>query len=193
VEIVQKGPEKHIAFFREGPLTLSLKAGSYLAGNAEDFMITDTAGLPGQESFIISGKNAYLLSLNATYRFSPYLEVDIGIGDVLIDNDADLFFATCGPRFIFAGQQGVRPYVRAAAVYGRFDWSGIPVDFKDSMGWEAGYGITSVYSRLRFDLDIFYRDIAFDYEDPGAPSLSVNQDQIELSGYSMAGTVTYRF
>lgn len=186
-----KGSDGHIKW-PEDFLGISLNAGSYVSGTSEDFVLVATGDL-GQEILTLTGRNSTVLAINPSFKIASFLRLDLYAGQFFVNRDTDLFFLSAGPRFIFPTKQSVKPYVRCAAVYGRLDCTNMPGRFKNTYGWEYGYGIIVSRSNLEFGAEMFYRDISFDYEAPLTQTVDTNHDYIDFSGYSVCASVAYRF
>jgi len=188
-----KSAKEHIkAIWPDNFIGVSLNAGSFVAGNTEDFVLI-TTGDHGQETLTLTGRNSSVLAINPSLKVASCLRLDLFLGQFFVNKDTDLFFLSSGPRFIFLTKQWMKPYVRCAAVYGRLDCTKMPGKFKNSYGWEYGYGIIASRSSLEFGVEFFYRDISFDYEAPLTLTVDTNHDYIDFSGYSVCASIAYRF
>jgi hypothetical protein len=107
--------------------------------------------------------------------------------------DIDLIFVSLGPKLRLDIWDWFFPYLKAGVVYGDFDFDGAPGKFEDDFGWETGLGVDLLKSRFKIGFDIVYRDIEFDYKVPGVPGVSANKSSIDVSGFSISGSVTYFF
>ena len=173
-------------------LGISLNAGSYISSNCEDFVLIADGDL-GQEILTLTGRNSTVLAANPSFKVASFLRLDLYVGQFFINKDTDLFYLSAGPRFFFPTKQNVKPYVRCAAVYGRLDCTNMPGRFRNSYGWEYGYGVIASRWNLEFGAEMFYRDISFDYEEPLTQTVEANHDYIDFSGYAVCASIAYRF
>lgn len=95
---------------------------------------------------------------------------------------------------MFLTDQSFRPYLKAGACYGQFDWSG-PGDFDGAFGFQGGAGFEFVpqesSKNSSIGLEVLYRNLENDYN---APSDAISSsDSIDLSGVNVSIDLVVRF
>jgi hypothetical protein len=170
--------------------SLSLNAGVYTSSSARDFKITEQTP-SGPRRFSFTGDTAQT-SLELGMRVYRNLNL-YGRCEYAFAEDIDLVFVSLGPKLRLDILDWAFLYLKGGAVYGDFDFDGAPGEFEDDFGWETGFGVDLLKSRFKIGFDVVYRDIEFDYKVPGVPGVSANKSSIDVSGFSISGSVTYFF
>ncbi len=171
-------------------LSLSLNAGVYTSSSASDFRITEQTP-SGTRRFSFTGDTAQTsleLGLRVYRNFNLYGRCEYAFAE-----DIDLIFVSGGPKLRLDILDWFFPYLKGGVVYGDFDFDGAPGKFEDDFGWEAGLGVDLLRSQFKIGFDFVYRDIEFDYKAPGVPGVSASNSSIDVSGFSISGSVTYFF
>ena len=172
------------------PFSLSLNAGVYTSSSASDFKIREQTPF-GTTGFSFTGDTAQT-SLELSMRVYKSLNL-YGRCEYAFAKDIDLIFMSLGPKLRVDISDWFFPYLKGGAVYGHFDFDGPPGEFEDAFGWETGFGVDLLKSQLKIGFDFVYRSIEFDYKVPGIPGVSASNTSIDVSGFSISGSVTYFF
>jgi hypothetical protein len=170
--------------------SLSLNAGVYTSSSASDFKITEQTP-SGTRRFSFTG-DTYQTSLELGMRVYRNLNL-YGRCEYAFAEDIDLVFVSLGPKLRIDILDWAFLYLKGGAVYGDFDFDGAPGEFEDDFGWETGFGVDFLKSQFKIGFDFVYRDIEFDYKVPGVPGVSASNSSIDVSGFSISGSVTYFF
>jgi hypothetical protein len=85
------------------------------------------------------------------------------------------------------------PYLRAGLTWGDLSWDKIPGDFDNSFGWEMGFGLDVMRTRYKVGLEVWHRNIQFDYNAPLDSGVTSSQKSIDLSGYVFTGSLIFVF
>lgn len=176
---------------RENPnFSLAVNAGVYSSSNAEDFTITDQT-LSTSRNFSFNG-NAYQISLEPSMRVYKDLNLYGRLEYVFVD-DVNILFISLGPKLRFNFSDSVFSYIKGGLVRGDFSYDIAPGEFDDDIGYEGGFGLEFLKTPYKIGLDLLYRDIEFGYVSPGIPEVTTNDSSINVSGFSMSGTITFYF
>jgi len=170
--------------------SLSFNAGVYTSSSARDFEITEQTP-SGPRRFSFTGDTAQT-SLEVSMRVYRNLNLYGGF-EYAFAEDTDLIFVSLGPKLRLDILDWVFLYLKGGAVYGDFDFDGAPGEFEDDFGWETGVGVDLLKSQFKIGFDVVYRDIEFDYKVPVVPGISASNRSIDISGFSISGSVTYFF
>jgi hypothetical protein len=188
-KIIEEVPER-ISVPRQSPFSFSLNAGGFWSGSASDFQVIEVKG---------AVTNIYALkTISSQVAFTPAIRLYkdyhlYGTVTYLFGNRINSPLISVGPKKTFALSDITSLYLQAGAVYGNFNWDGPPGNFENGYGWEAGWGVKLLRTKLKVGLDFLYRNIAFDYNGQGIAGVSSNENAIDLSGFSIAGAVKYVF
>lgn len=174
----------------ESLFSLSLNAGVYTSSSARDFKITEQTP-SGTRRFSFTGDTAQT-SLEVSMRVYRNLNLYGGC-EYAFAEDTDLIFVSLGPKLRLDILDWFFLYLKGGAVYGDLDFDGAPGEFEDDFGWETGFGVDLLKSQFKIGFDVVYRDIEFDYKAPGVPGVSASNSSIDVSGFSISGSVTYFF
>jgi len=172
------------------PFSLSLNAGVYTSSSASDFKITEQTP-SGTTRFSFTGDTAQI-ALELSMRVYRNLNL-YGRCEYAFEEDIDLIFVSLGPKLRVDIWDWFFPYLKGGVVYGDFDFDGPPGEFEDDFGWETGFGVDLLKYQFKIGFDFVYRNIEFDYKAPGVPGVSASNSSIDLSGFSISGSVTYFF
>lgn len=170
--------------------SLAVSGGAYFASNAEDFKITEQT-LSADRVFFFTG-DAYQISLETNLRAYKDLNIYGRVEYVFVD-DVNILFISLGPKLRFNLSDSVAPYLKGGMVQGDFNFDNAPGEFDSGFGYEGGFGLDIFKSRFKVGLDLLYRNMEFDYIDPGIDGVTVNDSSIDASGLSISGTFTYFF
>ena len=173
----------------KGPFTLTTKMGADFWGEAEGFRVTTNSG-GNKREFWIDDTRAFHFAVVPSYRVYDFLSVDGGL-ELMKAGNLSAWYLTLGTRATYEFEQNFAPYFRAGLVYGSMNWDGLPGDFENSLGWEAGLGLDYLYEQMRFGVELQYRNILFDYNEPEGAKASASG--LDLSGFSMSGSFGYNF
>ena len=74
-------------------------------------------------------------------------------------------------------------------------WDEAPGSFDTGLGWELGTGldIITIRSNMKLGLETSYRRIKLDYNVPSGPGVTSSQSEIDFSGFSFAGFMSFYF
>lgn len=172
------------------PFSISLNAGAYTSSSARDFKITEQTP-SGPRRFSFTGNTAQT-SLELSMRVYRNLNL-YGRFEYAFAEDTDLIFVSLGPKLRLDILDWFFLYLKGGAVYGDFDFDDAPGEFEDDFGWETGLGVELLKSQFKIGFDVVYRGIEFDYKAPGVPGVSASDSSIDVSGFSISGSVTYFF
>ena len=172
------------------PFSLSLNVGAYTSSSASDFKITEQTP-SGTKGFSFTGDTAQI-SLESSLRVYRDLHL-YGHFEYALAENIDLIFLSLGPTLRFDISDWFFPYLKGGVVYGDFDLDGPPGEFEDDFGWETGFGVDLLKSQFKIGVGFVYRNIEFDYKAPGVPGVSANDSSIDVSGFSISGSITYFF
>jgi len=172
------------------PFSLSLNIGVYTSSSANDFKITEQTP-SGTRRFSFTGDTAQV-SLELSARVYRNLNF-YGDFEYAFAEDTDLIFVSLGPKLRLDILDWAFLFLKVGVVYGDSDFDDVPGGFEDDFGWETGFGVDLLKSQFKIGFDFVYRDIEFDYKAPGVPGVSASDSSIDVSGFSISGSVTYFF
>ena len=174
-----------------GPFSVSIQIGYLFSSKMKGFRINKTDASTN-ETWLIDNDDALKVALIPSYRFNRYFSLDGGIERVVAQGISSDSLKIC-PKLTWDLSDGIYPYSKVGAVYGNFHWDHAPGKFDNSLGWEASFGILFLRSKLKFGIDCSYSSIEFDYKAPSGQGVSSNYNSIDLSGYSISGSLVYYF
>ena len=189
-----EGYEKRAAKVRKdsaGPFSVSLQIGYLFSSKMKGFRINKT-GASTNETWLVDNDDALKIALIPSYRFNRYFSLDGGIERVFAQGISSDLLKIC-PKLTWEFSDGIYPYSKVGAVYGNFHWDHAPGKFDNSLGWEASLGVQFLRSKLKLGIDFSYSSIEFDYKAPSGQGVSSNYNSIDLSGYSISGSLAYYF
>ena len=170
---------------------VTLKAGGFSPQNVDSFLISEI-DFTGTTIYSISDEIAPQLGLEGAVRFNPYIGLYGNVDTVLLEGCSWVNLSG-GPQLTFPAGDSLVPYIKGGAVYGIFSWSDAPGDFDPAVGWEAGFGLSFLKSKVKLGIDFNYRDIGFDYNEPSDPNVSATETKLDMTGYSLTGTLSFWF
>lgn len=175
---------------RDRFLSMYLKAGAFTSSTASDFeIIEDQASGTMTWSFTGDTAQAGIVSSIKVFKgFNMYGGFEYAFAD-----EINAMFFSVGPELTFDVSDSIFPYIKGGTVYGTLDWEVIPGEFDDGLGWETGCGVYLLKSRFKLGVDFLYRGIEFDYTPPNTTGVSANDSLIDVSGFSISGSVAYFF
>ena len=185
-----KSKEKGKAASRLGRLSVGIRLSALLASSASDFRITKTEG-SDTEHYEFENNKA-LAGLTANWRFSDRWSLDVAIEQVIMAK-LDMQNFSIGSKMHFAKPGLVRPYLRAALVYGDLAWDEAPGAFDSALGADLGIGIDFNGWHFSAGLEAAYRYMTFDYNRPSGTDVTATDSQLDFSGFTLSGIVRYRF
>jgi len=181
---------QNAAVQNSSPFTLSLTSGWSVLPSVDEFRISKSTAPGG--TWYIGASGTGFIGIDANYRIYEGFSIQGGVKTELFDN-IDLYYFELGPKLSHHFSGNLEGYLRAAMVYGNFDWDTVPGSFDDSFGWLASSGLIYKYNNFRFGLEVSYRNIAFDYTAPMGIGVTANQKDIDFSGALLTGTIGYQF
>jgi hypothetical protein len=191
---VEKTPIKSILKQRDLQkdrlFSMYLKAGAFTSSAASDFEITEER-VSGTMTWSFTGDTAQaalVSSIRVFKDFNMYGSFEYAFAD-----EINAMFLSIGPELTIDVSDSIFPYLKGGAVYGTFDWDEIPGEFDDGLGWETGCGVYILKSRFKLGFDFLYRGIEFDYTPPNIGGVRANDSLIDVSGFSISGSVAYFF
>jgi hypothetical protein len=132
------------------------------------------------------------VGINIGWRFNDRWHLDALLERVVMAS-IKMQHLTLGPKIHFRDSGRVRPFARAALVYGTLDWDGAPGDFDSTLGVETGFGIDIPGTDFSFVVETAYRHIAFDYNSPSGTGVTASDSQIDFSGFTITGCARAHF
>ena len=73
------------------------------------------------------------------------------------------------------------------------NWGELPGDFDTGFGLDGGIGLQRTWSKLRLGLEASYRYLKYNYNPPADDDVTFNDDQLNMSGLALSGTLSYLF
>ena len=168
---------------------LLLKGGAYSPQNVNKFAITD---LGAATVYRISDEAAPLIGLEGAVHFNRTIGL-YGNADAVFISGINWYNFSAGPILKFQASDSVMPYLKGGAVYGNFSWDDVPGKFDSSVGWEVGTGLNFMKSNFKIGIDFNYRNLSFDYKAPNDPLVSATEDSLDMTGFSLAATISFWF
>ena len=178
-ENMAAGETRTVHLPNESLFSLSLGAGVSRSINTDDFIITEQTS-SGTNIYSFSGDTAQA-SLEASLRVYEHISL-YGRFEYGYETNVSLRFLSGGLKWRFNISDSIFPYFKGGAVYGDFTFDDAPGEFEEDLGWEAGIGLDLLKSRFKIGLDFLYRDIQFNYKDPGIPGVSSTASSIDATG-----------
>ena len=166
-----------------------LKGGAYSPQNVNKFAITD---LNTATIYRISDEAAPLIGIEGAVHFNRVIGL-YGNADAVFIKGINWYNVSAGPILTFQASDSVMPYLKGGAVYGNFSWDDAPGNFDSSVGWEVGTGLNFLKSNFKVGVDFNYRNLSFNYKAPNDPLVSATEDSLDMSGFSLAATISFWF
>ena len=165
---------------------LMFKGGAFSPQKTDDFSVTI-----GTTTYRVSDDPAPQVGIEAVFRFNKTIGL-YGSGDTVFIDGVDWYNFAAGPIVTFQSKDSVMAYLKGGAVYGDFSWDA-PGKFDSSVGWEAAAGFNFLRSKFKVGVDLAYRSMSFDYKPPAGAVVTPPGNALDLSGFSVMGTISYWF
>jgi hypothetical protein len=175
---------------KPGRFSLGPRAGLLYALGASDFRITRVSG-SNLERWEFEDLKP-LLGICIGWRFNDRWHLE-GLLERVVMANIKLEHLTLGPKMHITKSGTVRPYARAALIYGSLEWDEAPGDFDSSVGLETGFGVDFMGTDFSFGLEAAYRYMAFDYNPPSGTGVTATDSQIDFSGFTVTGCARAHF